>query len=301
MKKKPSKKHHYLPRYYLNGFTNGEGSFFVYDKRSDKIHSTNPSDSFFQNDLNTATLRDGRKSDFLEEMYTESENRFWPSLNKIRNSTYDSPIDPLDRMNLYFFLLVLHWRLPSNIKFSETLSEKFFHGESIFDYFEIKSKKGGSVPIELIESLKASLVFKKSAKMIIPLAPFFKDKDWSQKLDSWQFTYTGDKESWYIVGDNPIITLGYNDHDPINCLKEFIFPVSGKLLLISGETYKGKMLPPTFAVKHNIAIIERAQRFVACQRKDFLEALVGLYKLRIQQGKKGEIIPDLFNAAKTGK
>ena len=56
------------------------------------------------------------------------------------------------------------------------------------------------------------------------------------------------------------------------------------------------MLHPEFTVKYNIAIIEKARRFVACQRKDFLEALIGLYKLGIQHGKKDNFIGELFDA-----
>ena len=104
-----------------------------------------------------------------------------------------------------------------------------------------------------------------------------------------------------MVGDNPIITRGYSDHDPINCLKEFVFPVSGNVLLVNGETYDGKMLPREFTIQYNLAIIERAQRFVACQRKDFLEAVIGLYKMRVQYKKTDDIITELFDSIRTGK
>lgn len=261
MKKKQSKKHHYLPRYYLNGFTNIEGSFFVYDKSSDKIYSTNPDDAFFENHLNTVTFPDGSSSDFLEGLYTKIENRSWPSLDRIRNSTHITPINPLDKMNLYLFLLFLHWRLPSNIEFIETLSEEFFRGENDFDYFKLISKTGDIVPTEIIDVLKSSSAFKKSAKMLVPLAPFFKDKNWHLNLANWRFVYPVDENAWFIVGDNPLITRGWSDHDPIKCLKEFIFPVSGKILLVSGDTHGGKMLPREFILQHNIAIIQRAQRF----------------------------------------
>jgi len=35
-KQKPSKKHHYLPTHYLEGFTDGDGGFFVYDNMPTK-------------------------------------------------------------------------------------------------------------------------------------------------------------------------------------------------------------------------------------------------------------------------
>lgn len=200
MNNKPSKKHHYLPRYYLKGFTNAGGSFFVYDKNADKIFETNPDASFFQNNLNTVEFPNGETSNFLETMYTEIENQSWNSLDNIRNSTYTASTPLFDRMNLFLFLLFLHWRLPCNIDFVDELSKEFFLGENDLDFFNLLSKGSDTVPPEVVEEIRSSSAFKKAAKMVVPFAPFYKDKDWSRNLENWRFFYPGDGESWYIVG-----------------------------------------------------------------------------------------------------
>ena len=69
-----SKRHHYLPRHYLRGFTNSEGIYFVYDKEEKNIFVGSPDNTFFENNLNIATFPKGDSSDFLEDMYTEIEN-----------------------------------------------------------------------------------------------------------------------------------------------------------------------------------------------------------------------------------
>jgi intein-encoded DNA endonuclease-like protein len=48
-----SRKHHYLPRYYLKGFTDAEDGFFVYDKQKDKMFRSGSIAAFYENDLNT--------------------------------------------------------------------------------------------------------------------------------------------------------------------------------------------------------------------------------------------------------
>lgn len=294
MKKKPSKKHHYLPRYYLKGFTDSKGSFFVYDKCTDKIFPTSPSAAFFKNNLNTVTLPNGSPSDFIEGLYTEMENQSWASLDSIRDSTLNTPIKPLDRMNLFLFLLFLHWSLPSNIGHIEKLSEEFFHADNELDYFRLASKTGDAVSKDAIERITSSPAFKKSSKTIVPFAPFFKDKNWAGKIENWRFIYSGDEKNWFVVGDNPIITQGDTDHDPVNCLNEFIFPVSGKILLVSVHRHISQELPPEFTIQYSAGIIERAQRFVACQNKNLLEALIKYYKLHVQYGKADNIIMELF-------
>lgn len=295
MKKKRSKKHHYLPRYYLNGFTDSKNCFFVYDKQTNKIIQTTPGAAFFENNLNTITNPNGSKEDLLEDLYTDTERRSWISFDKIRASTYETSSELLDRMHLFSFLLHLHWRLPSNIKFVEQLSEKLFLDNNQLDYFKLKQKSGEKVPRDVVEKIKKSSFNKKFTKLIVADAPFFKDKDWAAKLENWRFLYTADEKNWYIVGDNPIITKGEHDYDPVNCLEEFIFPVSGKILLVNINPPIDKSLSPKFVLQCNIAIIERAQRFVACQNKDFLEALIKLYKVDVQFGKTNTIISEVFN------
>lgn len=294
MSKKPSKKHHYLPRHYLKGFINSEGGFFVYDKHTGKIFPTSPDSTFFENNLNTTESPDGIRSDFLEDLYTGIENQCWDSLDRIRDSDFDSPIEHWDKMNLFLFLLFLHWRLPCNIEIIDKLSDDFFRENNDIDYLRILSKTGDAVPKKTIERIRKSSAFKKSAKQIASFAPFFKDENWGRQLVEWRFIYSGDGRSWYIVGDNPIITLGESDHDPVNCLKKFIFPVSGKILLVSGYGRTGQSLPPEFAIQYGAGIIERAQRFVACKDQDFLEALIRDHQLHVQFGKTNIIIPELF-------
>jgi len=294
MRNKPSKKHHYLPRHYLKGFTNSEGGFFVYDKHTGKIFPTSPDSAFFENNLNTTESPDGNQSDSLEGLYTRIENQCWDSLDRIRGSDYSTPIEYWDKMNLFFFLLFLHWRLPCNIKLIDNLSDDFFREDNDIDYFRILSKTGDVVPKETIEKIRKSSAFKKFAKQIVSFAPFFKDENWGRQLLEWRFIYTGDEKSWYIVGDNPIITLGDSDQDPVNCLKKFIFPISGKILLVSGYGRTDQSLPLEFAIQYGAGIIERAQRFVACQNQSFLEALLKYHQLHVQYAKTDIIIRDIF-------
>ncbi len=291
--KKPSKKHHYLPQFYLKGFTNSQNTFFVYDKRKDNIFLTNPSGAFFENNLNAVLFPGGDSSDLLEEGYTAIENQCWGSLNKIRESNEKTPIKVSDAMNLFLFLLFLHWRLPSNVEVVEKLSEKAFEEIGEFDWLKLLNKSGEKAPKEVREIIRQSQAFKKAFKHIIPFVPFFKD-DWVARLVNWRFFYTKDNKSWNIVGDSPIISMGDSDNDPVNCLKEFVFPVSGKILLVSLNKPPNRVLPPAFSIEFNAAMMERSQRFVACKSLEFLEALVKYYKVYAYFGKTDTIIPEMF-------
>jgi len=291
---KPSRKHHYLPRHYLRGFADQAGTFFVYDKLTGRVFHTSPDAAFFENDLNTVTFPDGSSSDFLEGLYADTESQAWNSLDKIRQSTPDAPIDLWHKMDLFLFLSFLHWRLPSNVTYAEKLSERSFGQDKELGFFKLTSTTGAAPPQDIIDTIRTSPAWRKAAKAIVPFAPFYAGNSWYKDLANWRFAYPADDSSWNIVGDNPIVTRGYNDHDPATCLKDFLFPVSGRILLISRGERLGEMLPPEFTVQYDTAILERSQRFVACQDKAFLSALVDYHTFHVQSGKTDRIIPELF-------
>lgn len=294
-KNKRSKKHHFLPRHYLKGFTGSSGCFYVYDKREDLIlpKPLPPNSTFFENNLNTITLPDGERSDFLEGIYSEVESRIWKSFDNIRQSTADQAVKLLDKMNLFFFLAFLHWRLPSNFNHADKLSKSLFSTNSNLPFFNIVDNFGRNAPEELLKEIRKSPEWSKCARLIAPFAPFYAD-DWYHQLQDWRFLYSGDSCNWFLVGDNPIIAKGDNDHDPKKCLEKIIFPVSGSIVLVTNSKLLNN-LTPEFSIQFGTAILMRSSRFIACHKRDFLEAIVVDYKLHTKYNKEGIIIDELFS------
>lgn len=283
---KPSRKHHYLPREYLRGFTDQRGGFFVYDKRADRIFPSSPNAAFFENHLNTVVFPDGSSSDFLESLHTEMEGRSWASLDAIRDSSRHDTIAPLHKMTLFLFLSFLHWRLPRNAAAAERLSQDFFGAHERLNFFRIQAKDGGPPPDpESIARIRTSDAWKKSAKMVIPFAPLLQGESLTKEVEGWRFLYTGDNQRWFIVGDNPLVARDQNCDDPLNCLKEFLFPASGNILLISYAKPLHQVLPPEFVPAFGVAIVERAERFVACHDEQFLTSLVKLHHADVAVGR----------------
>ena len=288
-----SKKHHYLPRHYLKGFTNLDGSFFVYDKQTKKIFASNPDNSFSENNLNTVRIH-GQDSDFIEKMYSQIEGKVWSALDNIRDSEHKDKVEDLDKMNLCLFLATLHWRLPQNTPNVEFLSKRFFSDDANFKHFTLNSGTSKSVPAQIVDAIRNSDGFKKSARLLIPFT-IFQDENWSESIANWAFSYPGDGKQWHMIGDNPLITEGFNDGDPKKFLDRFIFPVSGRVMLINnGTRLTLKELPEAFLLQFNTALVHKAERFVACPRKDLLEAVVKFYDHYVSQNMTHLIIRDLF-------
>ncbi len=202
-KKGSSKKHHYLPRHYLKGFTDNDGCFYVYDKIEGRIFYSNPDASFFGNNLNTVVSPRGSSSTFLEGLYTDMENHCWPAFDRIRSSNSKMIIERQDIVDMAIFISSLYWRLPSNITIAERWSELAFSGTSPVDYFTLQHKSGGVIPEETVEAIRGSEAFKKSFRVIIAMAPFLRDKECPRKLQDWRFAFGEAQKRFCIVGDNP--------------------------------------------------------------------------------------------------
>lgn len=43
-----SKRHHYIPQFFLRGFTNEAGEYFIYDKIKDEIRKSKPINTFLK-------------------------------------------------------------------------------------------------------------------------------------------------------------------------------------------------------------------------------------------------------------
>lgn len=75
-----------------------------------------PDAAFFEKNLNTVELPEGEQSDFLEVLYSKIENQLWKSFNTIRYSSISTPIEPLDRINLFLFVLFYIGGYPAILK-----------------------------------------------------------------------------------------------------------------------------------------------------------------------------------------
>ena len=86
-------RHHYLPEFYLKGFTNQDGKFKIFDVhrqlfiKNGKDFSTES--YFFEEDGNTIHTDKGA-DDFIEKGFAEVDNRVADLFNKIRNARPDT-------------------------------------------------------------------------------------------------------------------------------------------------------------------------------------------------------------------
>lgn len=79
----PPRKHHYVPQFYLRGFTGDDGKLLATDRPSGKTFRTNPKNVAAQRDFNTVDIED-LDPQIVERGLAEFEGEIAPALERIK-------------------------------------------------------------------------------------------------------------------------------------------------------------------------------------------------------------------------
>ncbi len=290
-----SKKHHYIPRFYLKGFVDKENQFFVFDKQTKKIWKSNPDNSFAENHRNTGTIKhqetnEVHKFDLPEEMLSHFDNRSATVLDEIRNSNpSDNILTPKRLYIIRFFIISTFWRTPANDKLRSEIIDKFSFEDLGFGFFD---KSTGLRNIEMEKMMGDIDLWKKLYPILLPITSFT-DKYKKLNNDNWGVYYR--QESFHITTDNPIIFKEYKDFSSLH--EDLIFPLSSKILIISTKLNKPKTLEPVFSIMTDLLLFHYAHRYVACSNKEYLEFISKeAYKNLSNPQWGGKLKDDIFSS-----
>ncbi len=263
-----SKRHHYLPQFYLNGFTNNQGEFYVFDKKAEEIRKSTPINSFFENHRNTGTVKD-KKSTLLEDIYAHFDSITAIQLDKVKKATVDNfTLEPEILHRIRMFIAQIYWRVPE----SDNEVEKLINELSFSDTgFDIKDKVSGKsvATKELQEQLKNVDLFRKIYRIFIPLISTH-EKYKRTDHENWRVYFRGNKLQ--LTSDNPLIIEKFVDFGSLN--GELFFPLCSDKVLVHTTRPKPKNLPSFFLLHLDMLIIQQATRFVCCSDRFYLDYLI---------------------------
>ncbi len=125
-----SQKHHFLPVFYIKGFTNENEEFKIFNVKSKNFKQKGkyfyPSSHFYILKDNTITTDYG-ESDFMEKLYEKIDNDFAQILHKIKTNNYDHRFGVDESYMPYInnFVSQIYWRSPFNKKIIQDYIKKF--------------------------------------------------------------------------------------------------------------------------------------------------------------------------------
>lgn len=266
-----SKKHHYIPRFYLKGFTNDRNSFYVYDKNTQKIWISNPDSSFAENHRNTSVMehietKEISRTDLPEEMLAHFDSKAAKVIREVINSKREEKFFTPERFyELKLFIMTTFWRTPANDQLREQITENMSFSDLGFGFFD----KDGNRSDEMEKIIKDTDLWKKIYPALLPVSATLKKYN-EAKIDDWRIAYRN--SNFHLVTDNPIILKEYNGFQSLQ--KELIAPLSSKHLLIVTEKLSLKELPPVFNLQTDLLLFHRATRYVASSDENYLKFIV---------------------------
>nr|WP_233621950.1 DUF4238 domain-containing protein [Flavobacterium agrisoli] len=283
---KYSKRHHYLPVFYLKGFADQDKLINVYDKIRDIIiPKQNPESKFYEKDLNNYKV-DGKIHFTLEEpMFSPIDSRVSRLFSKIQNPDITNyHFNTTEQLEVLHFISQLFWRSPdTNSIFLDLIKKEGLSNK----YFGFKKKDNNrfasdqEIP-EIKEHVLNDPEIQKMLKHMIPLSDGNKE-ELLKLMEKWKIFTIDVPANNFITGDNPFL-INNDDIRLDNVFNELIFPLTkNKLLVLSDKS--PNFLDGLFLANTNISILNQAKRFIASDSEEGLKRTIFHYKelLKIKQ------------------
>lgn len=266
-------RHHYIPQFYLKGFTSDNGKFKIFDiqKRTflQKGKSFPAKSYFFEVDGNSIITEDGI-SDFIEDSFKSIDNKTAAVFNRMNNN---SAIEKFgltgdDIALLQYFVGVMYWRIPANFEEIKNIVERKRLREI---GLKILNQKGEIIDnIEFENKLKNDLNFFKAMKFHFPSITYPELFECKTPLHILPLP----KGLPSICSDNPIICRFpdtfrvYSD--------DYIFPLSSTNLFIRGQNLMDFMT--SVKIEIDLLTYKQAKRYVSCTDEKYLKELDRMFQ-----------------------
>lgn len=297
--KKYSRRHHYLPVFYLKGFCDSNDLFYVYDKISNRIlKRQKPSSKFYEKNLNNYRM-DGEVKFSLEERYfSPLDAEHSKILHKINDLQIgkEGDLSSLEKFQFLQFLTQLYFRLPQKTQLfkklikNEGLSNPFFglQEEGSTDFISDFDPRLLKIKQDILDCEDIQKVF----KHIIPLTDGALNEQY-KLFDQWKIFSINVKKPNLITGDNPFLV---NNPNPSfdNIFNELIFPISKHKLLILSEK-SPEYLDQILMTSINLSILHQSHRYICCDNEEYILDLKKYYASFVQKGIDTSLLKDTFN------
>lgn len=289
-----SKKHHFLPIFYLKGFCDTDGLFHVFDKEKDDfLPKCKPESKFYINHLNNFMHKGKPIFSYEEQYFAPMDSKGARTFKKIIDAdiSKEDTIPFETKIDFVWFLTNLYWRSPSaNQTFIKLIQKEGLNNRYFGMY---KKNKENRVTDEEVPDIKNHVLTdtetQKIFRTIMPYLDSNTEEMW-RLLQNWMIFDV--YNSGIITGDSPIINNNQNLNLD-NVFDEIIFPVSNNRLVIFGEKVP-KFLDTILASYINLAILYSANRFICSDRQ---EKIIDTLKHRdelAQKDKYESTIENLF-------
>jgi hypothetical protein len=267
-------RHHYIPEFYLRGFTNGNGFFKIFDVQRELFLKSgkdfSPESFFFEKNANTVYTKTGA-DDFLEsKFYSRDDHRIAQVFNLIKSNTVKNRFGLTEEHMplLQHFVSIMYWRLPTNYSQVKYLLEtRDLHELGLL----LMSKTTGK-PVrddQFENRIKTDQNFFKAIRHLLPYITYKKLLDCRTPLHIQPFP----EQFPAICSDNPLIFQKTDFPDVY--FDDFIFPLTHNLVFIRGQLNEN--FSPLTKIDVDLITLKQAKKYVSCTDENYISFLNKYY------------------------
>lgn len=263
-----SSKHHYIPRFYLKGFTDGNDMLYRYDKVTHDIKYVGRKGVFWEENLNTGAITHPETGemhlwDFPEHFFAGMDSILAEPLEVIRNTDATTNImDNPDVVDIVKQLIhFLFWRVPANRDHLNKVIDGTTFGDLGFGFFDSNGKRLK----EWEETMKDVDLWRKLYPALIASSrqhSTFKknnDIDWGVYYMTWNHSLTT---------DNPVVLNSFEG--PGSLEADLLFPLSVNMLAVAIQGKKKSRLPAIVREQIDVLLFQQAERYIACPKREYI-------------------------------
>lgn len=296
------KHHHYLPQFYLKGFSLDKNKLCVFDKKSTDSSAQYRNQSIekiaYENNLYTYETKSGTK-ETLEDFFSQIEGQSKNIIDKLENK---QEITPIERGYLSLFVSLLWLRTPSSktnsLGAQEELAEKSMRMYYSFPQQKEMMKRffknqGKAMADEEIDDLIDFAKNPKRSKFTIDFPTGYWIKQMLTLADKiytflahcvWEIRHSN-KNYAFITSDSPVLLIPSEKPHPfygyglITTGVKKVVPLSSKICLVMHDPEKDLKIIHTIADKDffrqiNEWVTKNSERFVFSATKGKIEKMI---------------------------
>lgn len=268
-KRNLSYRHHYIPKFLINGFTNQEGLVFIYDKIQDRIldNPRPPKSIFWEKNRNTLNS-EGEDDSTLEDVIYSKVDSESSSIVKYFQET---PLGQIEfnadgTSKFLMFLIHLFWRIP----------------KTDFAFSDLMERSTSNIPHEEYDKLKRDKNYQKIERVKL-FAHHIEEMIKNHSSGGSWVNILQSKNHKYVLGDYPLLFRRTPNQFVDFIELDFMIAITSKRMYLSSEKdFTNTKLENN--LRYNAAVIEQSTRYIVCGDRPTLEQSVLYYNELKKEG-----------------
>ena len=281
-----SSRHHYIPRFYIKGFTNNDQLLFVYDKQNDRIQQNiSPKGIFYERDRNTMYF-DEATSILEDKWYQQLDDRCSQAIRNLREEPNIEGILSNDNLaDIQFFVLCLFWRIPK----TDYAFERYIR-EAKIGFTDNNGEDFDDIDRE--HSLKNDVNYKKIARAFISNQAL---KNFTQIQGQIHAQLFDKGRDLFLLGDYPMVFKKTPSTFDDLFHTDFYLPISSKRLFYSARNQRELKFEFGKILRINALVIDQSVRYICSPNLEYLRDNVTYYKRSRAEGVISLLHDEVFN------